>query len=299
MGKIWLFILFLLPISPLFAQQEVSVDAYFTQDSAKLGERVGYVLKANYPSNKQLTFPDTTFDFSPFVLLEKKTFISSTTEGITQDSTIYFLSNFSLDPSSYLTLPVFELSRYDSITHFPLEAELKLKLTLDSIPEQLVFKENNVYQPIEKRWNWILLGLSILAFLVFVGILYWLFADRVKRFWHKNSLKKQWSRFEKEWTKSTIKLETEKTTQAGDELLGLWKGYLEQLTGLPVKEWTASEIGVKLNDPKVFSSLRSVEILIYAGKTGEYQEANNYLLEFARTKYQEKLIQLKHDRATK
>ncbi|WP_297337182.1 hypothetical protein [Algoriphagus sp.] len=293
MGKIWLFIFILLPFSSLFAQQQVQIDGYFMQDSAKLGERVGFVLKATYPQNKQLIFPDSTFDFDPFVLLEKKTYISSTTDSITQDSTVYFLSNFSLEPSTYLTLPVYELNRYDSIAHFPLEAELKLKLTLDSIPEQLVFQENNIYQPIEKRWNWILLGIGALILVFLLGLLYGLFADRIKKLWTERNTKRQWARFEKQWNLSTQKLEEQKTTQAGDELLGLWKGYLEQLTSLPIKEWTASEIGQNLNDTKVFSSLRVVEILIYAGKTGEYQEANEYLLEVARKKYQEKLSQIK------
>lgn len=292
MGKFWLFIFTLFSVTSLYAQQDVSIEGYFMQDSAKLGERVGYVLKATYPQNKQLIFPDSTFDFEPFVLLEKKTYISATTDSITQDSTVYFLSNFSLEPSSYLTLPVYELNRYDSIAHFPLEAELALKLTLDSIPEQLVFKENNIYQSIEKRWNWILLGMGALALIVILGLIYWLFADRIRQLWAERNAKKQWARFEKQWTQSTQRLEEQKTTQAGDELLGLWKGYLEHLTSLPIKEWTASEIGKNLNDPKVFSSLRAVEILIYAGKTGEYQEANEYLLEVARKKYQEKLSQI-------
>lgn len=292
MGKFWLFIFTLFSVTSLYAQQDVSIEGYFMQDSAKLGERVGYVLKATYPQNKQLIFPDSTFDFEPFVLLEKKTYISATTDSITQDSTVYFLSNFSLEPSSYLTLPVYELNRYDSIAHFPLEAELALKLTLDSIPEQLVFKENNIYQSIEKRWNWTLLGMGALALIVILGLIYWLFADRIRQLWAERNAKKQWARFEKQWTQSTQRLEEQKTTQAGDELLGLWKGYLEHLTSLPIKEWTASEIGKNLNDPKVFSSLRAVEILIYAGKTGEYQEANEYLLEVARKKYQEKLSQI-------
>jgi len=139
----------------------VQVKGYFTKDSAQLGERVGYVLKASYPQAAQLLFPDSTYDFSPFVFLEKKTFVSATTEGITQDSAVYFLSNFSLEPSSYLALPVFELNRYDSITHYTTDAELKLKLNLDSIPEQLQFRENNVYQTLDKPFNGMFLVLLL------------------------------------------------------------------------------------------------------------------------------------------
>lgn len=155
------------------------------QDSAKLGERVGYVLKASYPQSKQLIFPDSTFDFSPMVLLEKKTFISSTQDSVTQDSTIYYLSNFSLEPSSYLTLPVYELARYDTVVHFPLEAELKLKLTLDSIPEELVFQQNNIYQPLEKSWNWIIIGIILGGILLLLGVFYFLFADKIQEYWNE------------------------------------------------------------------------------------------------------------------
>ena len=147
MGKRLLFLILFLGILLQVSAQEVKVEGYFLQDSAKLGERIGYVLKASYPKEKQLIFPDSVYDFSPFVLLEKKTFISSTKESMTVDSAVYYLSNFELDPSLFLTLPVYELNRYDSVTHFPLEAELKLKLTLDSIPNSLFFRKTMYTNP--------------------------------------------------------------------------------------------------------------------------------------------------------
>ncbi|WP_373399603.1 hypothetical protein V8V91_07890 [Algoriphagus halophilus] len=71
MGKLSkIILLFFLPI--LSWAQEVKIDGYFLQDSAKLGERVGYVLKATYPEQKQLIFPDSLYDYSPLVLLEKR-----------------------------------------------------------------------------------------------------------------------------------------------------------------------------------------------------------------------------------
>ena len=179
-------LLFLLSTPLQLSAQKVQVSGYFTKDSAQLGERVGFVLKASYPQSAQLIFPDSTFDFSPFVFLEKKTFVSITTAGVTQDSAMYFLSNFTLEPSSYLSLPVFELARYDSITYFTNEAELKLKLNLDSIPEQLQFKENNVYQPLDKPFNWFVFSAVIGGILLSVGILFFVFAERIKRLFRKN-----------------------------------------------------------------------------------------------------------------
>lgn len=298
MGKIGLF-LFLVAFSFSAVAQTVQVEGYFTQDSAKLGERVGFVLKARYPESTQVVFPDSTYDFSPLVLLEKQTFISSTSDGITLDSTIYFVSNFSLEPSIYLSLPVYELSRYDSITYFSTEADLKLKLTLDSIPEQLAFQENNVYQPIETTFNWLMAGLIMAGIVISIGGLVLLFAKRIKGFFKKNKEKLRWLQFERKWKKHTGLLAQNPALELADEVIGLWKGYLESITSLPFQEWTSSEISEALEDKEIFKALRSIDMIIYAGKEAKTEEATNYLFEVAKFKYQEKLTQIKDERTTR
>jgi len=297
-GRFFLFILFLIASIQVSAQK-VQVSGYFTKDSARLGERVGYVLKASYPQSAQLIFPDSTFDFSPFVFLEKKTFVSATTEGITQDSSVYFLSNFSLEPSSYLALPVFELNRYDSITHYTTDAELKLKLNLDSIPEQLQFKENNVYQPLDKPFNWFVFSAIIGGILLVVGILFFVFAERIKRLFRKNRERLRWIQFERKWKKLSDLLQQQPNQSTADEAVGLWKGYLEHLRSQPIQEWTSSEIAAALDDKEVFKALRTIDMIIYAGVEGDTSAATSYLLEVAKTNYRTTLNQIKHERSTR
>jgi hypothetical protein len=297
-GRFFLFILFLVASIQVSAQK-VQVSGYFTKDSARLGERVGYVLKASYPQSAQLIFPDSTYDFSPFVFLEKKTFVSATTEGITQDSSVYFLSNFSLEPSSYLALPVFELNRYDSITHYTTDAELKLKLNLDSIPEQLQFKENNVYQPLDKPFNWFVFSAIIGGILLVVGILYFVFAERIKRLFRKNRERLRWIQFERKWKKLSDLLQQQPNQSTADEAVGLWKGYLEHLRSQPIQEWTSSEIAAALDDKEVFKALRTIDMIIYAGVEGDTSAATSYLLEVAKTNYRTTLNQITHERGTR
>jgi hypothetical protein len=297
-GRFFLFILFLIASIQVPAQK-VQVSGYFTKDSARLGERVGYVLKASYPQSAQLIFPDSTFDFSPFVFLEKKTFVSATTEGITQDSSVYFLSNFSLEPSSYLALPVFELNRYDSITHYTTDAELKLKLNLDSIPEQLQFKENNVYQPLDKPFNWFVFSAIIGGILLVVGILFFVFAERIKRLFRKNRERLRWIQFERKWKKLSDLLQQQPNQSTADEAVGLWKGYLEHLRSQPIQEWTSSEIAAALDDKEVFKALRTIDMIIYAGVEGDTSAATSYLLEVAKTNYRTTLNQITHERGTR
>jgi hypothetical protein len=297
-GRFFLFILFLVASIQVSAQK-VQVSGYFTKDSARLGERVGYVLKASYPQAAQLIFPDSAFDFSPFVFLEKKTFVSATTEGITQDSAVYFLSNFSLEPSSYLALPVYELNRYDSITHYTTDAELKLKLNLDSIPEQLQFKENNVYQPLDKPFNWFVFSSIIGGILLVVGILFFVFAERIKRLFRKNRERLRWIQFERKWKKLSDLLQQKPNQSTADEVVGLWKGYLEHLRAQPIQEWTSSEIAAALDDKEVFKALRTIDMIIYAGAEGDTSAATAYLLEVAKANYRTTLNQITHERGTR
>lgn len=295
MGKIFQFLLFsLLPLGT-FAQQ-VEVSAYFLKDSASLGERVGYVLKVKHPEASQVIFPDSTYDYSPFVLLEKQTFISSTQDGKTMDSTIYFLSNFSLGSRVYLTLPVYELVNYDSITHFPNEAGIQLKLLLDSIPEQPIFRENNIYQPLKKELNWIFVTILIVGIVGFFALLYLIFAKRIQAIWRAHKEKRQWIHFEQKWIAKITQLENAPSTALADEVIGWWKSYMERITGLPIKEWTSSEISENLNDKKILESLRSIDMIIYAGKSAKNDPTRNYLLEVAKEKYQENLNRKKHER---
>lgn len=298
MGRFGFFLFFLAIINSSLAQQ-IEVSGYFTQDSARLGERVGFVLKAKYPETSQLLFPDSTFDFSPLVFLEKKTFISNTVDGITQDSAIYYVSNFSLEPSVFLALPVYELNRYDSLTYYTNEAELKLKLMLDSIPEELVFQENNVYQPLKKSFNWLLFGLISGGVILFLGVLFTLFKDRIKAIFKKNREKIRWIQFELKWKKLSALLAQNPNQELADEVIGLWKGYLESLTAQPYQEWTSSEISDALQDKEVFKALRSIDMIIYAGKEGKTEEATTYLFEVAKSTYKEKLNQIRNERATR
>jgi hypothetical protein len=296
-GRIGILLLFLgLSFSSL--AQSVQVEGYFTQDSARLGERVGFVLKAQYPETTQVIFPDSTFDFSPLTLLEKKTFISHTQGGTTLDSAIYYVSNFSLEPSVYLSLPVYELNRYDSATYFSNEAELKVKFTLDSIPEQPVFQDNNVYQPLEKNFNWLLAALITGAVLVLLGGMALLFTNKIKSIFKRNREKLRWIQFERKFKKLSAQLAQNPALDLADEVVGLWKGYLESITDLPFQEWTSSEISEALDDQETFKALRKIDMIIYAGKEASTEDTTNYLLEVARGKYQEKLTQIRDERPT-
>lgn len=260
------------------------------QDSAKLGERVAYVLKATYPREKNIVFADTTFDFGPFVLLEKKSFISSTTDGITLDSAIYFVSNFSLDPVSSLAVPVYEVFKYDSLKYYPEEASINLQLTIAEIPQEPIFLPNNVYQPISGDFNYplligVLVGIAILA-----GIVIFFFGKQLGHQWQLWLEKRKYKRFEKRWEEAQTAFASNPSTENADQLLGLWKAYMEHLNQKPFSDWTTTEIADFLENKDIIKDFRAIELIIYAGKQGEdLPRACQNLMSICTNSFQQKI----------
>ncbi len=284
MGKFnWIICSFLLLVSSNFTRaQELQVTGYFLQDSAMLGERVGYVLKASYPSQLNVLFPDSTYRFGDMEYLGKETFVSFTQDDITLDSVVYYLSNFSLEPVKKYRLPVFEVLPYDSISHMPEDALLQLVLTIDEMPQDLQFKETNRYQPIRKDFNypyWII-GLSLL-FIISLS-LFLLFGKNVRKRWKIYQEKRRQRKFLERWKQTKSAFIANPSLEAADELLGLWKGRMENLTGVPFREWTATEISEHLGIPGLLQDFRKIELIIYANRPAEdVQQACDHLEEIS------------------
>ncbi|QDH79462.1 hypothetical protein FKX85_10615 [Echinicola soli] len=249
--------------------QGLKVEGYFMQDSAKLGERIGYVLKAEYPSEMNIVFPDSAFQYRDFSFLGKQTFTSYTPDSITQDSAIYFLSNFSLDSVKTYALPVFEILKYDSIVHYASQDELILQLTIDPLPEELTFKDNDKYMPIDKEFNYPYL-LIFLGIVLVIGLaVLLLFGKKIQHRWAAGRLKKRHSIFLKKWDTTIQSLQSAPSLQTAEDTLWLWRDYMEQLSGKPYKEWTATEIAEHLDQPELVADFRKIEIIIYANRPAE------------------------------
>lgn len=234
-----------------------------------LGERVGYVLKATYPSSMDILFPDSAFNYGSMDYLSKQTFTSYTLDSLTLDSAVYYLSNFSLESVKSYRLPVFEVLRYDSISHFPHEALLHLVLTISELPDVLTFQENNAYQKIGQGFNYPMLVLILFVIIILVIGSYFLFGQKIREAWFVYLEKKKRKKFLLQWQMAKDRLVHHPDLSSADELLGLWKSYMESLTGQPYREWTTTEIADHLTQPELVKNIRDIEIIIYADRVSE------------------------------
>lgn len=270
--------------------QSPEVEGYFLQDSAKLGERVAYILKAKYGTGHNIVFPDSTYDFTPFVLLEKKTYMSTTAEGVTLDSAIYFVSNFSLDPVVYFTLPIYEIFKYDSLVHRPLESSLALQLMIDPLPQELSFRDNNVYQTIDTDFNYPLLIAILIGVTVMALVIAFFFGKKLGRQYEIWMEKRKYKRFVQRWKKAEMAFAGSPDMDHADELLGLWKTYMEHLKAKPFREWTTLEISDFLENKDIIKDFREIEMIIYAGKSGkDLPQACQNLWNICNDTYQQKI----------
>jgi len=65
-----------------------------------------------------ILFPDSTFSFAPFELQKKIYFPTSTKNGISRDSVIYYLATYEVDSIQTLKLPVYVVNPMDCTAVF-------------------------------------------------------------------------------------------------------------------------------------------------------------------------------------
>src|SRR5687767_1484774 len=102
--------------------QNVIVKGGFLTDSIKIGEEAAFYLSARYPSKLSVLFPDSTFAFTPFEFQKKIYFATETTDTISVDSAVYFMTTFEVDREQVLRLPVYVINPADC-TQFLSEAD--------------------------------------------------------------------------------------------------------------------------------------------------------------------------------
>jgi hypothetical protein len=136
----------------------------FFKDSLRVGDQTGFFLAAEYPTNLNILFPDSTFSFSPFEYESKKYFPTRTTAGRSYDSVIYYVSTFEVDPIQTLSLPVFQFNRMDcTVYQTPRDTILLTELVKD-LPDTVTVKNLplkvnvavrgcSLYVQLCSRWN--------------------------------------------------------------------------------------------------------------------------------------------------
>lgn len=259
--KVYSFIIiFFLVFSAGFAQK-ITPKGRFLKDSVQIGEPIEFVLSIKYPKTMEIIFPDSLYNFFPFELTKKTYFPTKSDSVFSVDSAIYYLSTFEIDSVQYLKMPVYKINEFDSLVLWTISDSIILKHAVESIPDSVIMVTNTNYVEVPMAFNYPYATIALIILVILVVILWFVFGKTVTNKIQIYRLKKRNLKFIETFDNLITNnfLNTE-------EILILWKAYLEKLTGEPYTKLTTTEIVSLLKYSNVETALTAIDRNIYGPK---------------------------------
>jgi hypothetical protein len=240
----------------------------FLSVSMKIGLPVQYALSYRHDSNKDVFFPDSTYNFAPFELVDRKYFPTVTNELGSLDSVVYTLISFDVMPTQQLSLPVYVRAKQDCTRIFApmdyvvLQSIIKPNIAIDTMQ----LKKDTRLVPIAQQVNFPLIFLIILGVLVIIGIVFWFFGEPIRRQVRLFNFKRRYDDFQKLFQRlSRGTDDNKKRLENIEKAIVLWKKYLERLENKPFTTFTTKEILDNLKDNRLADALREIDATVYGG----------------------------------
>lgn len=294
--RYWLPFFFCLFVPVLIFAQEIQLKGRFLADSVKIGEPVLYSFTVRYPRQLDVLLPDSTFNFAPFEFVEKTYYPTQSDSLYSTDSVVYTLATFELDQQQQLRLPAYILRQKDSSTVFADPAHIQVLEMIPVLTDSAAFIENTAYTQVPQEVNYPYLIAGIIFALIILAALAWIFGKPIKRQYHIYKLKRSYRRYEKEYQQALEGYEARKEDVRPEQLLGIWKYYMEQLDQIPYTRLTTKEIAARqTNGTNLHHILKPIDRGIY-GRMSENRVSQSFqeLHQVATKRYHEKVKEVRH-----
>jgi hypothetical protein len=273
----------------MMQQQAIQIDGHFLEDSAKIGQTIHYSLRVSHPKGQEIFFPSINQRFGQLYPI-KKDFYTTKTQGLNSiDSAVYSFKSFGIEDYQTLQIPVYTWTDVDCTQLADKPDTIFLKrlvpnaksIDLDSLYQAIPI------QPLEPKPELKNVLIGSISLLVLIGLIYWIFGNRIKRgfkaylLWRKNvEFKRGFQRLQRNISN------TNKGLQNLENAFSLWKNYLENLTELPFATFTTTEMVDNLKDKRLIKVLKEVDSAIYGGNFSEKTvDAVKLLTEIAQSLY--------------
>ncbi len=278
--------------------QDVSVRGGFFADSLRVGDQTGFYLAARYPSDLDIAFPDSTFNFGLFEFVSKTYFPTKSKSGQSYDSVIYYLSTFEIEPLQMLSMPVFQLNEQDctiyqtdidTVSLIELAKNLPDTVTAQTVP----LRENTTYENVPRHFNYPVLIISLIVVIIVTAIVWVLFGKRIRQHFKVQRMSRSHKRFLEVYNQQVASIKAAFSPRETENALANWKKYMEQLEARPYTKLTTRETARIENNEVLGQNLRSVDGAIYGHNTRVVESLEN-LKQFADERFSKKLEEVKH-----
>lgn len=287
-----LLLLILIVTSPVLAlgQQVLRPVGSFSSDSVKIGVPVTYTLVHRHPEKLEVILPGTNYNFSPFELVRKEFYPTTTKNGISTDSAVYTLRTFDTKAVQSIVLPVFVLQGKDTVRVNGDSSRVILQELVEKVNEPLQFKSQTELVAVEKRFNWPVLLLWLVVGTLFFSLIWLIFGQTIKTKYKLYRLRKDHLYFASRYNAHVDRFVKTGVSQSMEKAVSLWKNYLTKLERSAINSFTTKEI-VEFydNNEEVNTALRLCDKAIYGNllteADAETKEALLLLRKFAKSRY--------------
>ncbi|WP_025765186.1 hypothetical protein [Dyadobacter tibetensis] len=236
----------------------------FLSDSFDVGKPVYFSLSYQHNPSEEIFFPDSTFDFSPFELLEKQTFFSRTEGNVTLDSAIYQLVSYEVLPVQSLRLPIYHFHSRDCTQVFSQTDTLFLTQQARQIlKNQKTIEPAAILVPLEDQFN-VSIFLGVLALVIGLSTaIYWVFGRDIYKQWQLLKLQRRHLEYLRAFNRMLRSTREKENTKDAEKAIIIWKNYLERLENKPFATYTTREIIDNMPDAKLAEALKNLDGIIY------------------------------------
>ena len=289
------FLLFLISLVGLgFGKSATSVSLSIAQDSIQVGEPFEATLEVYHQLGEVVVFPDSLSDFKGFEFVSKKWEPTLLTDSGIVDKAIYQLSTYELDTIQYLSLPVVELVRKDSMKRYSNFDSVRIHFELDSLPMTIIMKEDTSFvRPELPVFKITVIFGVIVGFIYILGSWLWfgkVWVARVKTLLIKRKLK----RFDKSFV--DLKHKVEQDLKSKNELVVFWKKYCNTVSDFAFRSLTTQDILKLYDDEELSIALHHFDSTVYGNKPMmNFEVQSEKLKEFAHKLTLERIKKIKED----
>ncbi|GAB3815413.1 hypothetical protein [Pontibacter rugosus] len=264
-------------------QQEQQPSGSFSRDTIKIGELVQYSLVFKHPATQEVILPSEKYNFTPFELVQKNYYPTSTENGISKDSAVYTLRTFETYANQQLALPVFILHQRDTLKVFAKAKTVHLQQLVQQVEEPLQVKADLRLATVEERFNWPELLLWVFASVTLIALIWIIFGQSIKRRYKLYRLRKDHVYFASRFNSHKDRFEKSGAAASIEKGVSLWKNYLTKLERSAINSFTTKEI-VEFydNDEEVNTALRICDKAIYGNLHSESEGETNLALSMLR-----------------
>ncbi|CAG5010576.1 hypothetical protein DYBT9275_04762 [Dyadobacter sp. CECT 9275] len=257
----------------------------FLSDSIDVGKPVFYALSFRHSQEKEVFFPDTTYNFAPFEVLSQKIFTSSTDEKGMLDSAIYQLISFDVAAAQVLQVPVFVFEKRDctAVLSAPDTVFLK-KEDLNILESQKALTPDTVLLPLNREFNFSKL-IGTLAMIIGIGgSIYWVFGNDISKQWRLIKLQRRHLEYLRSFNRLLRNARDKGSIKDAEKAIIVWKNYLERLEKKPFATYTTREIMDNMPDENLAEALKNMDGMIYGQARSKKMDASLEVLKAGATK---------------